>query len=180
MAIWRPSFESLARKTSPIPPAPIGARISYRPTLSPAENGIGGVCQVYLTKCGVCRDAWPAGRLFQNDDFGLSGIRSTLRRKDVVKLVSTRVGARNPAVTALPTASSNLVLLRFAMSINKDLGCQSPAAGSRGGRQLPCIWPFNLVLFCAVLLSGCHAHTPPRDPAVEFTKVPPAAQGGRE
>jgi hypothetical protein len=42
----------------------MGARISYRPTLSPGENGMGGVRQVYLRKRRVCRDDRPDGRLF--------------------------------------------------------------------------------------------------------------------
>lgn len=37
---FRSGFVSLARYTSPIPPAPISARISYGPSLSPGESGI--------------------------------------------------------------------------------------------------------------------------------------------
>ncbi len=38
----------------------------------------------------------------------------------------------------------------------------------------------HLLLLCAAFLSGCRAQAPPHDPVVEFTKIPPAAQGGRE
>jgi hypothetical protein len=37
-----------------------------------------------------------------------------------------------------------------------------------------------IVLLVAALLSGCRAHESPREPAVAFTIIPPAAQGGRE
>src|SRR5579864_3358646 len=40
MAASRSSRVSRARYTSPIPPAPTGARITYGPNLSPAESGI--------------------------------------------------------------------------------------------------------------------------------------------
>ena len=40
MATSRSRRESFARYTSPIPPAPIGARISYGPSLAPAVSGI--------------------------------------------------------------------------------------------------------------------------------------------
>lgn len=36
-----------------------------------------------------------------------------------------------------------------------------------------------LLLWCA-LLSACQLHRPDPDPAIEFSKIPPAAQGGRE
>jgi hypothetical protein len=38
----------------------------------------------------------------------------------------------------------------------------------------------NLVLFLAILLGGCHSQKPPGVPTIAFTKIPPAAQGGRE
>jgi hypothetical protein len=40
MATMRSRRVSRAFQTSPMPPAPIGARISYGPSLSPAESGI--------------------------------------------------------------------------------------------------------------------------------------------
>src|ERR1022692_550735 len=42
MATCRPSLVSLARYTSPIPPAPMAERISYGPSLSPDERGMFG------------------------------------------------------------------------------------------------------------------------------------------
>jgi hypothetical protein len=42
------------------------------------------------------------------------------------------------------------------------------------------VWPRPLVLVVIVLLSGCHAQKPAAAPAVSFTRIPPAAQGGRE
>src|SRR6516225_2985256 len=48
MSTSRPSLVSRARHTSPIAPAPIGATISYGPSLSPTESGIGVISQVYL------------------------------------------------------------------------------------------------------------------------------------
>jgi hypothetical protein len=41
MATSRPSLVSRARYTSPMPPAPSGARISYGPSLVPAVSAIG-------------------------------------------------------------------------------------------------------------------------------------------
>ena len=38
---------------------------------------------------------------------------------------------------------------------------------------------FARILFC-ILLSGCHSQPGKQGPSVEFTKIPPAAQGGRE
>ncbi len=40
MATSRPSFESRARYTSPIPPAPRGDRISYGPRRVPDESAM--------------------------------------------------------------------------------------------------------------------------------------------
>jgi hypothetical protein len=37
-----------------------------------------------------------------------------------------------------------------------------------------------LVFGLSVLLSGCGSHKAPAGPVIEFTKIPPAAQGGRE
>jgi hypothetical protein len=37
-----------------------------------------------------------------------------------------------------------------------------------------------LLLLFAAWFTGCHAHSAPPEPAVEFTTIPPAAQGGRE
>src|ERR1700761_171357 len=41
-------------------------------------------------------------------------------------------------------------------------------------------WRLCLLLLSAALMSGCHAQKPTDRPAITFTKVPPAAQGGRE
>ena len=41
-------------------------------------------------------------------------------------------------------------------------------------------WVATLVLFQAALLSGCHSQKLPGAPVIEFTRIPPAAQGGRE
>jgi hypothetical protein len=49
MATCLPSFVSLARYTSPIPPAPIGARIWYRPSYSPGDSGM---CLIQLSVAG--------------------------------------------------------------------------------------------------------------------------------
>jgi hypothetical protein len=38
----------------------------------------------------------------------------------------------------------------------------------------------QIVLPAAILLAGCRSHSLPAGPAIEFTKIPPAAQGGRE
>jgi hypothetical protein len=45
-ATSRSSRESWARYTSPMPPAPMGARISYGPSFVPAESGI---CLIQLS-----------------------------------------------------------------------------------------------------------------------------------
>src|SRR6516164_8406162 len=47
-ATMRPKRVSRAFQTSPMPPAPRGATISYGPSLSPTESGIGVIYQVYL------------------------------------------------------------------------------------------------------------------------------------
>jgi len=38
----------------------------------------------------------------------------------------------------------------------------------------------NFVLFLAILLGGCRSQKAPTVPTIAFTKIPPAAQGGRE
>src|SRR5713226_4431136 len=43
MATSRFKRGSLARYTSPMPPAPMGPRISYGPSLSPTDSGIGAM-----------------------------------------------------------------------------------------------------------------------------------------
>src|ERR1700732_1090732 len=53
IATSRFSRESWARYTSPIPPLPMGAMISYGPSLSPVLSGI-GVDQVYRNR-GIYR-----------------------------------------------------------------------------------------------------------------------------
>src|SRR5665811_1437677 len=81
----------------------------------------------------------------------------------------------------IPTTNS-----RFCVSTRKrEVGYRpSPADRSRSARQ-PCdararFWLLTLVLLCVALLSGCHTQHSPHDPVVEFTKIAPAAQGGRE
>jgi hypothetical protein len=59
------------------------------------------------------------------------------------------------------------------------------SAGFRQTVESRTAWPLNLVLLfaalaSAVLISGCHAQPTLHDPVVEFTRIPPAAQGGRE
>src|SRR5881394_1750077 len=53
MATLRSSRVSRALKTSPIPPAPRGARTSYGPSRVPAEIGIGSVCELYVLFAAV-------------------------------------------------------------------------------------------------------------------------------
>jgi len=36
------------------------------------------------------------------------------------------------------------------------------------------------LIFCCILLGGCHSQKDKQLPSIEFTKIPPAAQGGRE
>ncbi len=58
---------------------------------------------------------------------------------------------------------------------------QDPSCGASPiGRSHPCAWRLHLLLLCVALLSGCRAQTPAHGPVIEFTKIPPAAQGGRE
>src|SRR6266446_8417916 len=40
--------------------------------------------------------------------------------------------------------------------------------------------PILMVLIVGVLLTGCRSQKASADPAIEFAKIPPAAQGGRE
>jgi hypothetical protein len=47
MATVRSRRVSRTFHTSPMPPAPMRARISYGPSLSPTESGIGVIYQVY-------------------------------------------------------------------------------------------------------------------------------------
>src|SRR5690348_14619590 len=56
MAASRSSRVSLARYTSPIPPAPIGARITYGPILSPAESGISRIQFSVADQQQLCLD----------------------------------------------------------------------------------------------------------------------------
>ena len=42
------------------------------------------------------------------------------------------------------------------------------------------VWVPTLVLLLATLLGGCRTQKSPHGPAIEFTRIPPAAQGGRE
>ena len=66
------------------------------------------------------------------------------------------------------------------MSIKKELGYRASPADSQVRNSGPRVWPLHLVLLCAAFLSGCHAGNSPQGPVVEFTTIPPAAQGGRE
>src|SRR5208282_5104106 len=76
IATSRPNRGSRARYTSPMPPAPMGARISYGPSLSPAESGMGVAFQVYST------DGWiwirKAGRQQLRDGRALAAESSCL------------------------------------------------------------------------------------------------------
>src|SRR5262245_38044273 len=36
------------------------------------------------------------------------------------------------------------------------------------------------LIFSCILLGGCHSQKGQQEPSIEFTKIPPAAQGGRE
>ncbi len=45
---------------------------------------------------------------------------------------------------------------------------------------LGCTWATIFFLPLAALLGGCHSQRAPTGPAIQFTKIPPAAQGGRE
>src|ERR1700760_4106107 len=58
----------------------------------------------------------------------------------------------------------------------QEMGC----GASPAGRSHPRFGSLHLLLLCAAFLSGCRAQAPAHDPVVEFTKIPPAAQGGRE
>src|SRR5215469_14799448 len=72
IATSRSSLVSRARYTSPIPPAPIGARISYGPNFSPAERDIGvsdqsnkaGSSRQFKVGRALVREmTWPAGNV---------------------------------------------------------------------------------------------------------------------
>ena len=41
-------------------------------------------------------------------------------------------------------------------------------------------WAMNFTLALATLLGACHSQKAPAGPTIQFTKIPPAAQGGRE
>jgi hypothetical protein len=49
-----------------------------------------------------------------------------------------------------------------------------PTIGSRY------VWAMNFTLALALLFAGCHSQKAPAGPTIQFTKIPPAAQGGRE
>jgi hypothetical protein len=42
------------------------------------------------------------------------------------------------------------------------------------------IWPIGQALLFVALAAGCHTQKAATNPTIEFTKIPPAAQGGRE
>jgi hypothetical protein len=76
----------------------------------------------------------------------------------------------------------------------KDVALYQSAANTTGRRSASLnqavpsktrVWALRFVLLLvawagAALISGCHDRNPVRTPVVEFTTVPPAAQGGRE
>jgi len=41
-------------------------------------------------------------------------------------------------------------------------------------------WALKFAVALAILLDGCHSQKAPTGPTIQFTKIPPAAQGGRE
>jgi hypothetical protein len=47
-------------------------------------------------------------------------------------------------------------------------------------KHLSRMWQRVVPLVCCITLSGCHAPQANTGPTIEFTKIPPAAQGGRE
>lgn len=47
-------------------------------------------------------------------------------------------------------------------------------------RKSPTLNYERALLLCCLLLSGCHSRQAAAGPTIEFTKIPPAAQGGRE
>src|SRR5690348_48001 len=66
-------------------------------------------------------------------------------------------------------------------------GCLSPrASGSLlwGHMQLRLLVPVflqgSLLLVLCIALNGCQSHKADTGPSIEFSKIPPAAQGGRE
>jgi hypothetical protein len=67
---------------------------------------------------------------------------------------------------------------RLVSNDNLDFGKRpgtSPMV--RGGYS---VWVATLVLLVVNLLGGCRTQKSPAGPTIEFTKIPPAAQGGRE
>src|ERR1022692_3183617 len=54
MATSRPSRPSLARYTTPIPPSPMGARISYGPRVSPVDSGMVLLYSIYYEQIAQC------------------------------------------------------------------------------------------------------------------------------
>src|ERR1700733_5995280 len=52
--------------------------------------------------------------------------------------------------------------------------CQIPTPSSSS------VWAALLVVLLVSLFGGCRSQITPTGPAIEFTKIPPAAQGGRE
>src|SRR5277367_6699083 len=56
---------SRARYTSPMPPAPMGARISYGPSFVPAKSAIGGVDSILWQSRLWLGGPAPAGQLIQ-------------------------------------------------------------------------------------------------------------------
>jgi hypothetical protein len=80
MATSRFSFASRARCTSPMPPAPIGARYSYGPSLSPIESGM---C-LDPAKCsrlqGASRMYYATRKLLGQRDDPEVGVSRTFRR----------------------------------------------------------------------------------------------------
>src|SRR5271170_1527508 len=64
-------------------------------------------------------------------------------------------------------------------------GLHRRAGGRRRMRLEPVaktssVWAATLVVFLVSLFGGCRSHTTPAGPSIAFTKIPPAAEGGRE
>ena len=45
---------------------------------------------------------------------------------------------------------------------------------------IPVLWQGTLLLLLCIVLSSCQSHHTDNEPSIEFSKIPPAAQGGRE
>jgi hypothetical protein len=95
--------------------------------------------------------------------------------------------ARRLASALRPSRESyDCVVLRSIAARSASNGTGSRNLGIERGFLLvdrgrkSSIWRLYLALLCAALMSGCHGPKVASGPAIAFTKVPPAAQGGRE